>query len=189
MNCVAQEASFWSNTNSILLTYVLLSGAVLGESWYFQALIVGLQKPGPASPLFPYSNVCADLHLTIAHEHPLPVVWDEDHSLVCALTSIWLFMELSRGKGKPACRPVRLKGWASFFLAKKEKPLTVPGPPRVAEGLRESLARIMQINVYHWAGQEETMKQFHALLPRLEGLLASLLPAHWRLLLGFACFS
>lgn len=100
MNCVAQEASFWSNSNSILLTYVVLSGAVLGESWYFQALIVGLQKPRPASPLFPYSNVCADLHLTIACGHPLPVVWDEDHSLVCALTNIWLFMELSRGPGK-----------------------------------------------------------------------------------------
>lgn len=53
---------------------------------------------------------------------------------------------------------------------KKEKPLAVPAPPRVAQGLRESLARIIQINVYHWARREEAVKQFHALFPRLEGV-------------------
>ena len=80
-------------------------------------------------------------------------------------------MVFTRGTGISANRPGRRKGWAFFFLEKKnEKPLAVPGPPRVAQGLRESLAKIIQINVYQGAGQKETMKPFHVLLPRLGGI-------------------
>lgn len=62
--------------------------------------------------------------------------------------SIWLFVDLLRGTGKLASRPVRLKGWALFFLAKKRKPFTDPGPPRVLQGLRDlwpGLSKLMWI--------------------------------------------
>ena len=113
--------------------------------------------------LFSYSNMCPDLHLSTLSQGCVM----RTTVFVSTLTSIWLFMELSRRMGKLASRLVRPKGWA---LAKKEKPLTLPGPHRVAQGLRESLARIILVNVYHWARQEEAMKQVHTLFPRLEGV-------------------
>ena len=129
--------------------------------------------------LFSYSNICPDLHLSTLSQGCVM----RTTVFVSTLTSIWLFMELSRRMGKLASRLVRLKGWA---LAKKEKPLTLPGPHRVAQGLRESLARIIQINVYHWARQEEAMKPVHTVSQTGRCPLASLLPARWRPLLSFA---
>lgn len=159
MSSAAQEASFWSCTDSVLcsITYiVLLSRAVLGESWFFQALTVALQKPVPANPfiaLFKHLSKLASKHCSLSFLS----LWseDDDRSLVWALTSIWLFVELPRGTGKLANRPGRLKGWTFFFLEKKENPLAVPGPPRVAQGLRESLAKIIQINVYTGQGKRK----------------------------------
>lgn len=160
MNSAAQEASSWSCTNGVLCNVtdiVLLSGAVLGESWYFQALRVGFQKPVPANPfiaLFKHLSKFASEHCSLS----ILFLWrgDHDRSLVWALTSIWLCVELPRETGKLANRPGRLKGWAFFYLEeKKENPLAVPGPPRVVQGLRESLAKITQINVYLGQGKRK----------------------------------
>lgn len=73
---------------------------------------------------------------------------DDGHRLVCALTNIWLFMELSRGTGKLASRPVRLKGcWASFFLAEKKKNLwqflAHPGLHKALGNLWPGLSKLM----------------------------------------------
>jgi hypothetical protein len=74
-------------------------------------------------------------------------------------------------------RPVRPESLASFFLEKNKIHLAVPGPPRISHVPKEPLARILQINVYCWAGQKEARKQSHGLLPTGGWSVASLFPA------------
>lgn len=84
--------------------------------------------------------------------------------------------------------PGRLEGWAFFFLEKKRKPSCSSWPTRVAQGLRESLAKIIQIDVRHEAGQKETMKASCSGSQTGRNPLAALFPDHRRFLLCFAFF-
>lgn len=94
--------------------------------------------------------------------------------MTTVLSGTWVasgYHGVYKGDREISQQALEAEGLGFLFLGeKKENFLAVPGPPRVAQGLRESLAKIIQINVYHGAGQRETMKPFHVLLPRLGGL-------------------
>lgn len=106
-----------------------------------------MQKPVAANPfisLFKHLSVQI-CNRVLLSEHPFLWCGVDDHSPVWTLTSIRLLVELTRGTGKLANRPGRLKGWAFFFLEKKRKSSYSSWPTRVAQSLREPLAKIIQI--------------------------------------------
>lgn len=148
-------------------------------------------------PLFLYLSISLFVQICIRvllSEHPFLWCGVDDHSPVWTLTSIRLLVELTRETGKLANRPGSLKGWAFFFLEKKRKSSYSSWPTRVAQSLREPLAKIIQIILARDCVPRGRAKGNHEAISCSASQtgrdpLAALFPAHQRFLLCFSFFS